>query len=541
MRARPVTALVRWLATLVVWAGSFPSGVHGQLISPGRLAAPHEALEGLRGCTSCHQLGQRGVSSERCLACHDGVAARVEEGTGYHATVPADACGSCHQDHLGPGFDLLHLEEGDFDHDLAGFALSRSHGEVACRDCHAPDNIADEDLASFKRQRGALERTFLGLGTACATCHATDDPHAGQFDGRSCAQCHDEGAWTDASAFDHATADFVLEGAHQGVDCAECHASRASVTLYRPVAAAACSDCHDDPHGGAMRVDCASCHDESGWRLVAAGAMDVGFDHGTTAFALNGAHAVASCADCHRTGAAPRTETVSITYRAGTSHLTYPRPISTTCASCHVAGHLSPERPERWATCAACHSEAGWAPSSFGIARHRTESDVPLTGAHVATPCIACHETGRMEGKGWSRFDLALGSPDCGSCHGGDDPHGGSYGDLACAACHTTVAFQDVAFDHAATVGPEVGCAACHADIDPHGDQFEGRDCRACHGTEAFSVDRFDHAATRFPLEGAHDRVPCRACHEPPEGPSAGPTRYRPLDRECRDCHGGAP
>ena len=84
-----------------------------QLLSPGRLAQAHVELEGLRNCTSCHALGQRGVSAERCLDCHEELSTRIAEGTGYHATVPEDACADCHQDHLGEDFDLRRLDEAD--------------------------------------------------------------------------------------------------------------------------------------------------------------------------------------------------------------------------------------------------------------------------------------------------------------------------------------------------------------------------------------------------------------------------------------------
>ena len=531
----------RLLAAMAV-AAVGPVGVQAQLISPGKLAAPHAELEGLRGCTSCHQLGQRGVSSERCLSCHEGVATRIAEGRGFHATVPGDACGRCHQDHLGPDFDLLRLDPDDFDHEVVGFPLEARHAEVGCRNCHAPENIADESLAAFKRERDALDRTFLGLGTVCGTCHASDDPHGGQFDGRGCDGCHDVGGWNEAAGFDHSVAAFTLEGRHAGLSCAQCHRTSASTTVYRPVAHGACSDCHDDPHGGAMRSDCASCHDAAGWLRLSTAGMDGGFDHGRTTFALEGAHADATCTECHRTGAPPRTQTISIAYRPGTADLTYPRPVATSCASCHVVAHASESDPQRWASCDACHSQGAWAPSSFGVARHGTHTAFALTGAHLATPCTACHEAepgAEADPGAESGFQLGLGSPDCEACHGTDDPHGGSYAPLTCGSCHTTEAFDEAAFDHAETVDPELLCASCHAEVDPHEGQFGDRDCRGCHGTETFTIDRFDHGTTRFPLEGAHVQATCRACHGPPDG-SDGAALYRPLGMECRDCHGGA-
>jgi hypothetical protein len=160
------------------------------------------------------------------------------------------------------------------------------------------------------------------------------------------------------------------------------------------------------------------------------------------------------------------------------------------------------------------------------------QSTFPLTGAHVTTPCAACHQD---PAQGHARFTLALAAENCARCHSVDDPHAGRYTGLACEACHTTEAFEVVAFDHE---GTDLSCAGCHSLEDPHAGQFEGRDCSTCHGTEQFTVETFDHAATRFPLDGAHDDGECASCH-PPEG--AGDSRivrYRPLGTECADCHG---
>ena len=82
-------------------------------------------------------------------------------------------------------------------------------------------------------------------------------------------------------------------------------------------------------------------------------------------------------------------------------------------------------------------------------------------------------------------------------------------------------------------------CASCHDS--PHADQFEkprAKACTKCHeSAESFSKLSFDHdLESRFVLDEAHKEVLCSGCHKPDEGTKL--IRYRPLSRECVDCHG---
>ena len=524
-----------WVAAL---AGVFPAAASGQILSPGRLAAPHSELEGIRRCTSCHELGKPGISPERCLSCHELIETRIAAGRGYHASVQRD-CADCHQDHLGEDFDLRRLDETSFDHAETGYALEGSHGATECRGCHRATFVEDPDVVRTLAEQGALDRTFLGLGDGCASCHAEADPHRGQFAGRSCADCHDTGQWTEPAPFRHEQARFPLEGLHAQVDCASCHGPDLDPVPYRPLAFGTCADCHDDPHAGGMSGSCSSCHVPEGWNRVRAASVAGRFDHGRTSFPLMGAHAAADCAACHRTGRPPTGELIHMRYLPGTAGATYPRPESSSCGSCHVDRHALPGLEGRWTECATCHSEARWAPSSFGVERHAS-SAFPLDGAHAVAPCWTCHldpERGNV------RFTLGLGDTSCAFCHAEESPHSDTYADQPCSTCHGTEEFDVVVFDHVGvdTSSESTVCVTCHEKDDPHAGQFPDRGCASCHGTESFvPVDaRFDHGRSGFALDGAHEPLSCASCHASEPGESGSFVRYRPLGSDCTDCHGG--
>ena len=512
---------------------SSPASGGAQLLSPGRLARAHEAIEGLRNCTSCHQLGTPGISAERCLECHQPVRERLANDTGYHATVTPDACAECHQDHLGVDFDLVRLDEASFDHVVTGYELEGSHAEVDCRGCHQPTLIRDPGVLAAKSEGDGLERTFLGLATTCNACHATEDPHGDQFATRGCNDCHDIGRWEEPPLFDHSGTSFPLEGLHAEVSCSDCHGS-GTEARYRPLHFDTCAGCHSDPHGGAMEGTCSSCHTTTGWHELGSASLDSSFDHSRTSFALGGAHSIADCAACHRTGRAPRSALIAMSYIAGTAARAYPLPVADNCYSCHVDRHAVTGTAPQWRDCASCHGETRWEPSVFGVVRHE-ESDFPLTGAHAATPCSGCHVPQPPTGV----FSLSLDGRACVDCHQADDPHEGRYTDLACESCHTTEVFEEAAFDHVAFTDPDKSCTGCHSADDPHGGQFDAQDCSACHETDGFEIERFDHSTTRYPLDGAHDEAACAACHATEGSGAESFVRYVALGTECTDCHGG--
>ncbi|GMV05047.1 MAG: hypothetical protein AMXMBFR53_13270 [Gemmatimonadota bacterium] len=587
MRRSFAAAGLTLLALLLSGTGRTASG---QLISPGKLSAPHAGVEGIRNCTRCHELRKPGISAALCLSCHEPLAKRLGEGRGFHASVEGQGCATCHKEHFGSDFALVRLDTLAFDHARTGYALEGAHVDARCRACHVPENLADEGVRAFKAEHGALERTFLGLSTACATCHEAEQPHGNQFAGRPCADCHDTRRWEGADAFDHAVSAFPLTGAHADVRCADCHESAPTagrrgqpVVAYAGIPHGGCDDCHEDQHRGGMPGACAGCHATTGWRDLDRRRLEATFDHRATGFVLEGRHARAACASCHDPGNPAGPSGIHLSFGEPTAGKAFPAPEATSCLSCHEDEH----RGAMPAECRACHSMAGWRPVDarrLAEAFDHAGTGFPLRGLHAETPCAACHEVeaaAALEGIA-VRFDpgtergafpkpvVAPGA--CAACH--QDRHQGAFVGHAdggdCAGCHREEGWVPTTYD-AARHGREVGfvldgahaavacadchdegtgvptfrvsdasCAGCHAARDPHGAQFEGRGCEACHRTDSFRIPAFDHDVTRFPLDGAHRAVPCASCHAREEDASgATRVRYRPMSAECRDCHGG--
>jgi hypothetical protein len=475
-----------------------PTAAKAQLLSPGKLAAPHGDLNGLRKCTNCHSLGERGVSNEKCLGCHELLRKRIAERAGFHATVEPQNCAECHKDHFGVDFALVRLDTTSFDHAEVGYQLAEAHSKLPCGDCHQRQLINDPEVRSLKGEHGALDRTFLGLGTTCVACHEADDPHAQQFGGRACQECHTETVWDGAERFDHDQSDYRLTGLHRRVDCEDCHrpstaGAAAEYVRYAGLNTTSCSSCHEDVHRGRMEGTCAGCHTTAGWHRLNRSRFESRFDHEATEFSLVGRHADIECESCHGRRRAER-EGLRLSFGRATRGNAYPTPEAADCLSCHLDFHQSVfQQSVGGPLCQNCHTQTDWLPTTYDLARHNDGSTFELSGAHVVTPCQECHVT---PGDTDSTLNFRFADSECRSCHESDDPHRGQFADARCTSCHTT---------------------------------------------DSYAVESFDHTTTRYPLDGAHRDVACNDCHALVRGSDGGKYRmYKPLGTECTDCHGGA-
>lgn len=425
----------------------------------------------------------------------------------------------------------------------------------------------------------------------CGACHL--DPHAGQFadapgGATNCLACHDRHAFL-PHVFDlakHAMAGFQLDGAHEQATCDKCHAKEAGAARAFRGTNSTCAGCHDDAHRGYFQErgagDCLVCHTTVEWRA------QHGFDHGKhTAFPIDGRHAQAECADCHKpsapeAGGARVSEWIDM------------RGDPRNCGVCHADVHLGKLADEQGATvCARCHSTAGF--DVVGAAfDHGRDTGFAIEGAHQALACASCHAPQERDANGRA-FGHAkprrAGQPlaDCRACHA--DVHAGSFdmpglpqeigGRRGCERCHDGASWTTTrtgAFDHGVWSGfaldgahATLDCTACHARLaapDPDGRQFakaRGTACAACHvdvhlgqfaqggktdcarchtsgrtGKAGFAATLFDHDLhSRFPLDERHRDVKCASCHrEATTTTGLKAVRYKPLGTECGDCHG---
>jgi hypothetical protein len=592
---------MRWW--LVAVAAIAPAAASAQVLSPGPLSHAHATLEGDDACSRCHESGHK-VVVRLCLDCHKDLGDEIAAGRGLHGRqFRTQPCEQCHVEHVGRNTKLIRWPGGameKLDHALVGWPLEGSHARVACLKCHT-------------RSSPQHRPQFVGTRTACAGCHK--DPHAGRFTAE-CQNCHAATAWNefDRSRFDHKLARFQLTGRHADVACERCHT--AAPARWQPLGFASCDACHADPHHKQFQPrPCHACHDTGGWasggekvranhprlslanghaRVACKTCHDRGNDkppskgsrcdqchrpvhaaqfakrcegchavirwlglpdavgrdnHGKTRFALAGKHLAVACARCHPASRPPAQRYRQLAFGA--------------CNACHADPHRGAFAARGGGECAPCHSVAGFAPTTFGVAEHAT-TRFKLDGKHVAAPCSGCHPGARP------RMAFAVAKQACLDCHA--SPHGAQFqAEIAaggCARCHTTFDWHLAKIDHRAF--PLVGahartaCAGCHGEHqkgaqpaayrgiprdcegchdDRHAGQFQhsapAKRCPACHDPESFRIAAsFDHATTRFALDGKHRPLPCERCHASEtlrNGTSA--VRWRLGYARCKDCH----
>ncbi len=474
------------------------------------LSGAHAAIS--TQCASCHN-GDYNNTPNTCSGCH--LQDYNQTTNPPHITLQfSQDCASCHSESA--------WVPATFDHDGQYFPIySGSHkGQWnQCTDCHTtPGNYS--------------------LFT-CITCHAnpeTDQKHNGisgyVYNSSACLACHPNGEGL--GGFDHNTTNFPLTGAHESVNCVQCHSNGYAGTPTECVA------CHTanfnqslNPNHVSLGIstDCITCHTTApGWNPAT-------FNNHNDYYPLNGAHALIStqCITCHN----------------GDYNNT-----PTTCVGCHQSNYNGTTNPSHTALqlstdCATCHTESTWSPASFP----NHNDFYPLNGAHATianqcvschsgaynnapTTCVGCHQDNYNATTNPSHVALGFGT-DCVSCHSetawtpANFNHDAQYFPIysgthqgvwnQCSECHTTPGNYAL-----------FTCVTCHAN--PETDQqhngingyvYNSSACLACHPTGQ-GQGGFDHNTTNFPLTGAHTTVNCINCH------SAG---YAGTPTNCDACH----
>ncbi len=511
-------------------------------ISPGELCKAHSSLEGLSNCTKCHDVGNK-VTREKCLQCHTEINQLISRRKGFHASseVAEKECYVCHNDHHGRNFQIVKFDKMTFNHSKTGFELKGAHTRedckaCNCKSCHKPSFIKDADLK--KRTT-----TYLGLDKACLSCH--DDFHQGKMS-PDCSTCHSFDSFKNATGFDHNTTKFPLTGKHLNVDCLKCHKTQIvngkPVQQFKGLLSNNCTSCHKDAHDNKFGPNCKQCHSEESFHIIKSTSN---FDHIKTGFDLVGKHKSVACKSCH--------------IKSLTAPIRHER-----CSDCHSDYHkkeftkdgISPD-------CYQCHSNDGFTASLYTIEKHNL-SAFPLEGAHLATPCTACHkketdwkfrkigdkcvDCHKNEHKGFIQEKYYPGEK-CTECHnvnrwkGPEFDHSvtkfkleGIHAQQTCATCHYPKNNAGLAIQKFKDLSTD--CSACHKDT--HAGQFEinrKTDCTRCHGYEDWKKSKFDHNSSRFKLEGAHLKVACEKCHTEEANGNGKFIQYKNNKILCSNCH----
>ncbi|MGE3958989.1 MAG: cytochrome c3 family protein [Vicinamibacterales bacterium] len=309
---------------------------------------PLEAKHAGLVCDQCHKAAA--VPPTQVLALR-----RAPSAAGAASGTPARAvdfrgltvaCVSCHADvhgaELGTSCETCHSAEGfalrRYTHKRDGTFFGGRHLAVTCESCH-------QGLVPVRPSRTgtvALDVRFTAATRTCVSCHK--DVHLAQFTA-GCDTCHTIEREKFAVTIDHqAQTRFPLHGAHATVVCAGCHKTEtgrfpagAGTAVRFTGVGTTCVACHADVHLGQVGSGCEGCHSATSFRVAT-------YTHRTKAatILMTGAHARASCADCHKaaSGRFPAGQGLAVRYVTGTA-----------CTSCHVDQHRGALGPN----CGTCH------------------------------------------------------------------------------------------------------------------------------------------------------------------------------------------
>ena len=260
-------------------------------------------------------------------------------------------------------------------------------------------------------------------------------------------------------------------------NCTKCH------TLGEKVTDEKCLDCHtaikfliDNDRGYHVSKDvkgkqCYECHNDHHGRNFQIIRFDPDtFNHVLAGYPLEGAHAEQDCKSCHKKDFIDNSDLLKKDFTwLG---------LEQSCLTCHADYHQGTLA----ASCIDCHSYEHFSPAP-GFDHAKT--NFQLMGKHAETDCVECHDITERNGEKFQVFNGV----------------------------------------------PHESCTNCHEDV--HDNKF-GQNCTLCHNETSFhqinDLTNIDHDLTDFPLEGKHQVVDCRDCHQ------ADYLEPMPYYR-CLDCH----
>jgi hypothetical protein len=328
-----------------------------------------------------------------CLKCHK---VEIKDGKKYQLFkgIPNFNCVSCHKDphqnKFGLNCNQCHNEESfliikggeKFDHNKTDYKLEGKHIYVNCKACH---KTKFTDPLKYK---------------LCTDCHT--DYHKKQFvkNGVSpdCSGCHNLKGFTlfSYTIEKHNTGVFPLNGGHLPVPCTDCHKKQKDWS-FKGIGIK-CFECHKDIHEGKIAPkyypdsDCKVCHTDTRWN-------EVNFNHSLTEFKLTGAHAKATCKECHFKG-----DSGSVVQQKFAG-------LQKNCTDCHPDNHFRQFEKNGITDCLQCHDTEKWKPSKFD----HNNTDFKLTGKHINVPCEKCHKIQKEGPNIYVKYKII--NYKCESCH----------------------------------------------------------------------------------------------------------------------------
>ncbi len=273
------------------------------------------------------------------------------------------------------------------------------------------------------------------------------------------------------------------------------------------------------------------------------------FDHLSTGFALQDAHARARCESCHQGGVLKGTPRDCVAChstgrRLSTGNTVMPAnhlPTRQACDSCHNTASFAGARFRHIGvtpgTCTTCHNGA--------IAPGKTASHVPTTAS-----CDSCHRSSAwLPAKAFDHAGVVPGS--CQTCHNGSRASGKpashvpttavpAMATASCDSCHKGGTRSWTGARVHPNFSISTSCSTCHSGAYPDATGKPNNplhagvtgNCESCHkSTSSWASARVDHS-------GFNAATNCASCHNGNTATGKPGTHIPTGAATCFSCHG---